>query len=53
MNTSRVQKTKALQCEAAAGPSLYQHGLAKRILCVSYGNMMNNSEAAPKLSVPN
>jgi len=41
MNTSRVQKTRALQC-AAAGPSHYQHGLAQRTGCVSYGNMMKN-----------
>jgi len=47
MNTSRVQKTKVLQC-AAAGPSRYQHGLAERTGCVRYGNVMKNYEAVPK-----
>jgi len=53
MNTSRVRKTKALQCVADAGPSGYQHGLAERTGCVRYGNILKNSEAAPKLSVEN
>jgi hypothetical protein len=52
MNTSTVQKTKALQC-AAAGPSRYQHGLEERTGCGRYGNMMQNSEAVPKLSATN
>jgi len=38
MNTSRVRKTKALQCVADAGPLGYQHGLAERTGCVRYGN---------------